>query len=102
MEVLEHILKVEELMMEIKKLNPKICIVTIPKLGYICNRLRLLLGGKVPITNVCFYIREHVRYWTVRGFKFWSNKLGFRVKEIKGQYGFPVLRKIFLHYLLQE
>ena len=95
MDVLEHVFKAEELMQEIRKLNPKICIVSIPNIGYFGCRLRLLLGGKMPLTIIIYHIREHIRFWTVKDFIYWADKMGFKIKKIEGQHGFPVLWRFF-------
>jgi len=78
-----------------QKLNPQKCIVSIPNLGYIGCRLRLLLGGRMPLTNIFYHIREHIRFWTVKDFIYWADKMGFKVEKIEGQYGFPVFWKLF-------
>jgi len=95
MEVLEHLYHAEELIQEVRNLSPKCCFVTIPNLGYIVHRLRLGLAGKVPITCIMYHIREHIRFWTVKDFHYWADKMGFRVIQYAGQGGFPYLWKYF-------
>ena len=93
MQVLEHLYHAEELIQEVRNLSPKCCFVAIPNLGYIVHRLRLGLAGKMPITGVIYHIREHIRFWTVKDFHYWADKMGFRVIEYSGQGGFPYLWK---------
>ncbi|MCP4107102.1 MAG: hypothetical protein GY749_16440 [Desulfobacteraceae bacterium] len=81
MELIEHLPNPEVLMENIKCVNAKRYYVTIPNLGFIENRLRLSLGGKMPITRIIFHIKKHLRFWTVRDFKYWSEHLGYKVEH---------------------
>ncbi len=85
MEVIEHLPRPELLMAEIWKMQPSILFVTIPNLGYYVHRLRLGLAGKMPITMIIHHIREHLRFWTISDFKYWSRQLGFEVVACRGQ-----------------
>ncbi len=87
MELIEHIEDAEGVMGKIRELGAKRIFVTIPNVGFIGYRLRLALGGRMPLTTCVFHIREHVRFWTVKDFKFWSAHLGFRVLDYYGQSG---------------
>jgi methionine biosynthesis protein MetW len=95
MEIIEHLYNPESLMEQLKKIKAKKYFVTIPNLGYIIHRLRLFLGGKMPITTIIFHIKEHIRFWTFSDFIYWSKKLGFKCSSYKGQTGFPVLWRLF-------
>lgn len=95
MELLEHLYNPEDLMHKLKDIGAKRYFVTIPNLGFIINRLRLAFGGKMPLTVIIFHIREHIRFWTVQDFKYWSEKMGYRVLEYHGQNGISFLWKFW-------
>jgi methionine biosynthesis protein MetW len=85
MELIEHIENAEDVMRKVHQLGAKRVFVTIPNVGFIGYRLRLALGGRMPLTTCLFHVREHVRFWTVRDFKYWAGHLGFRVLAYYGQ-----------------
>lgn len=87
MEMLEHVPDAEAVMRRVRATGCRRCYVTIPNLGHIEHRLRLGLGGKMPITVIIFHIREHVRFWTVSDFKYWARCQGFKVVKCRGQGG---------------
>ena len=95
MELIEHLSEPELLMEELLKTNATTFYITIPNLGFIVNRLRLAIGGKMPITAIVYHIKEHLRFWTVRDFHYWAQHCGFEVTEYYGQNGFFGLWKIF-------
>jgi len=86
MEVLEHVHDAESLCRQTLDFNPKKVFVTIPNMGFIINRLRLFIGGRMPVTVIIFHMKEHIRFWTVKDFKQWAKILGFEVKSISCQY----------------
>ncbi len=88
MELIEHLAEPERLMEEIRKTGARRVYITIPNLGFIINRLRLALGGKMPLTAIVYHIKEHLRFWTVRDFRHWADHCGFRVDQHVGQNGF--------------
>jgi len=95
MELIEHLPEPERLMAELLKTRAGIFYITIPNLGFIVNRLRLALGGKMPVTAIVYHIKEHLRHWTVRDFGHWAEHCGFRVVEHAGQNGFAGLWRIW-------
>lgn len=95
MELIEHLTEPERLMEEIRKTGARVVYITIPNLGFIINRLRLALGGKMPVTAIVYHIKEHLRFWTVRDFRHWANHCGFRVEHHVGQNGFFGLWRIW-------
>jgi methionine biosynthesis protein MetW len=95
MEVIEHLYNPESLMKKIKNIGAKRYYITIPNLGFIIHRLRLAIGGKMPITTIIFHIREHIRFWTVADFKYWSNCMGYKVVDYCGQNGLSFLWRIW-------
>lgn len=86
MEVLEHVRDAESLCRQTLDFHPKRVFVTIPNMGFIINRLRLFIGGRMPVTVIVFHMREHIRFWTVKDFKQWAGVLGFEVKSISCRY----------------
>lgn len=95
MEIIEHLAEPERLMEEIRKTGARTVYITIPNLGFILNRLRLALGGKMPVTAIVYHIKEHLRFWTVRDFRHWADHCGFRVERHVGQNGFFGLWRIW-------
>lgn len=95
MELIEHMVDPESLMREIKNSSKASIYITIPNMGFIINRLRLFLGGKMPITVIIFHMREHVRFWTYSDFKYWANSLGFKVVKHYGQNGVPFVWRLW-------
>jgi len=84
MEVLEHIQNAEKMIQEVLEFKPRRVLITIPNMGYIVNRVRLMFGGRMPLTNVYFHIREHIRFWTVKDFLQWADAMGFEVENVFG------------------
>lgn len=68
MEVIEHIPDAERVMRDILELNAKRIFVTIPNVGCLKHRFRLMFGGRFPITTIIYHMREHLRFWTVKDF----------------------------------
>lgn len=95
MELIEHLPEPELLMAEFLKNRATLFFITIPNLGFIVNRLRLALGGKMPVTAIVYHIKEHLRFWTVRDFHHWANHCGFDVVEFTGQNGFAGLWRVW-------
>jgi methionine biosynthesis protein MetW len=95
MELIEHLPEPERLMREFLKTRAEVFYITIPNLGFIVNRLRLALGGKMPVTAIVYHIKEHLRFWTVRDFHHWADHCGFKVAECAGQNGFFGLWRIW-------
>jgi methionine biosynthesis protein MetW len=78
LEVIEHVPDAESALLRAAAAANRILIVSVPNLGFIENRLRLLLG-RGPLTNVVHHIREHLRHWTVHDFREWTAALGLRI-----------------------
>lgn len=95
-ELLEHIQNAEDIVLAIKGHVKKNVFITIPNTGYFEHRLRLLFG-KFPVVMIQQHIKEHIRFWTVNDFKYWSNFLGFTVEEVIGYKGFSIKPLQFLH-----
>jgi len=95
MELIEHLPEPELLMKEFLKTRAGVFYITVPNLGFVINRLRLALGGKMPVTAIVYHIKEHLRFWTVRDFYYWASHCGFKVVEHAGQNGFFGLWRIW-------
>lgn len=85
MEVLEHVGEAEVLFKEVLALNPKQIFVTIPNAGYLIHRLRLMFGGRFPVTAIAYHVKEHLRFWTVKDFRQWAAAMGCDVVACVGQ-----------------
>ncbi len=86
-ELVEHVQEAEVLVSKLKGLYRKGLYITTPNLGYAAHRLRLLFG-RFPVTYISDP-REHLRYWTVRDFSWWSGALGLPPPEVRGLRGRP-------------
>jgi methionine biosynthesis protein MetW len=96
MEVLEHIVDAESLMRQVCEFKPRRIFVSVPNMGFIFNRLRLMFGGRMPITVVVYHMREHVRFWTLKDFYQWAEVMGLEVTHVIGQHGYiPALVRHF-------
>ncbi len=84
-EVAEHVVNAEMLLAKLRGHYRRGLYVTTPNLGYIAHRLRLLFG-RFPVTYISDP-REHVRYWTVRDFRYWAGKLGYPRPSVIGLRG---------------
>ncbi len=95
MEVLEHIADAESMIRQVCEFCPTKIFISIPNLGFIGDRLRLLIGGMSPTTCVFYHMREHLRFWTVKDFRRWATFQKLQVKKVFGQYG---VISIFVKY----
>lgn len=86
-EVAEHVVNTELMMSNLKGHYRKGLYISTPNLGYLAHRLRMLFG-RFPVTYISDP-REHIRYWSVKDFKFWSSHLGFSKPEVLGLRGKP-------------
>lgn len=94
-EILEHIPEAEVAIQRWSDAAQSFVIVSIPNVGYIGCRLRLALFGRFPTTNCVFHIKEHLRHWTLKDFREWTERLHLRVTHVAPQYGFPGLRRVW-------
>ena len=85
MEVIEHVHEAESLVLDTMEFSPKGIFITIPNAGYFIHRLRLMFGGRFPVTFVLFHMKEHIRFWTVKDFFQWSEHLNLKVTHYEGQ-----------------
>lgn len=85
-EVLEHVREAEELLTSAARIARRAILVTIPNAGHIRHRLRLLFG-RFPVVLVTHHISEHIRFWTLKDFLWWSESLGLQVQHYLSVYG---------------
>jgi methionine biosynthesis protein MetW len=78
LEVIEHLPDAERAVLKAAAAADRYLIVSVPNLGFVESRMRLLMG-RGPLTNVVHHVREHLRQWTVRDFREWAAHLGLRI-----------------------
>lgn len=86
MEVIEHVADAEDLMRQVLELKPSRIFVTIPNVGCLKHRLRLMFGGRFPITTIIYHMKEHLRFWTAKDFRQWVGEFDLEVRSIHGQF----------------
>lgn len=89
MEVIEHVVDAENLVRQALALHPKRIFITIPNAGFLIHRLRLMFGGRFPVTTIVYHMKEHVRFWTVKDMRQWAKYMGMRVRSYHGQVDRP-------------
>jgi methionine biosynthesis protein MetW len=92
-DTIEHLYAPEELLVALKVKFKKGIILTFPNTGFLRYRLRLLFG-KFPMQWRIFH-GEHLRFWTLRDFRWWVDELGFRIEKFVPIFGIPFLKKIW-------
>ncbi|MCK9223614.1 MAG: methionine biosynthesis protein MetW [Candidatus Muirbacterium halophilum] len=94
LEVLEHLLKPEKVLLELLSKTNKKLIFSIPNTGFIGHRLRLLFGS-FPYQWI-LNPSDHIRYWTYRDLIYWLKQLKINKKsKICFYEGIPMLKDIF-------
>jgi methionine biosynthesis protein MetW len=78
LEVIEHVPDAEAVVRKAAAAARRFVIVSVPNLGFVESRARLL-AGRGPITNVVHHVREHLRQWTVHDFRAWAAHLGLEI-----------------------
>ncbi|PWU29234.1 hypothetical protein DK254_00515 [Pseudomonas sp. RW407] len=89
MEVIEHVVDAEDLVRQVIELAPRRIFITIPNAGFLLHRLRLMFGGRFPITTIIYHMREHIRFWTVKDFEQWAAVLGMHIHNCQAQVDKP-------------
>jgi len=84
-EVLEHLVFPGKCVKEIYRVlrSGGVAIFSIPNLGFIKNRIRLLFGIS-PCDQGRFCRSEHLHYWTCSSFKYFLKIYNFKVLMVKG------------------
>lgn len=91
--VIEHLQRPEDLLKLIKGKINKALIVGIPNSGFYHDRLRLMFG-KFPM-QWTEHPADHLRFWTLRDFKWWINWMGdYRIIKVIPDWGTPILKDI--------
>jgi len=80
-EVLEHVQDPEKIIMAVKNNFKKAVFISIPNAGFFVHRLRLLFG-RFPLVFIVQHVKEHIRFWTMKDFVYWSNYFGYKVDDI--------------------
>jgi methionine biosynthesis protein MetW len=94
LEVLEHMVQPEEFLQKLLLRVNKSVFLSIPNTGYIQHRLRLLFGS-FPVQWRA-HPSEHLRFWTLRDFRWWIKALGVESKTVYHCYaGIPILNQIW-------
>jgi SAM-dependent methyltransferase len=89
-EVLEHIADAEAALRKLKAAFTKQLIVSVPNIGHFSCRLRLAVFGRFPLTRVVLHVKEHVRHWTPKDFRDWTDHEGLRLVKSVGDWGTPL------------
>ena len=105
-EVLEHLLKPEEVLEKLKLLlNPKgYIIVSFPNFAFWRNRLDLLFGT-FPRSQHLYHPAEHIHYWTFHSFIELLKRHDLRIERIDGDFVIPfsrVIPKTITNFLLKK
>jgi methionine biosynthesis protein MetW len=91
-EVLEHIQDPEFVVETIKRYQDANIFISIPNAGFFPHRIRLLFG-KFPLVVIQTHIKEHIRFWTLKDFKYWVGYHGFKIDKLSPSAGFGVRKK---------
>jgi 2-polyprenyl-3-methyl-5-hydroxy-6-metoxy-1,4-benzoquinol methylase len=89
-EVLEHIADAEAALRKLKAAFTQQLIVSVPNIGHFSCRLRLAVFGRFPLTRVVLHVKEHVRHWTPKDFRDWTDHEGLRLVKAVGDWGTPL------------
>jgi methionine biosynthesis protein MetW len=89
-EVIEHIPDAEAALRHMKAAVRNKLFVSVPNIGHFSCRIRLAVFGRFPLTRVVMHVKEHVRHWTPRDFREWSEHEGLRVTKAVGDWGTPL------------
>jgi methionine biosynthesis protein MetW len=89
-ELLEHISDPETLIAKLKGCYKRALIVSVPNSAYFKHRLRLLFG-RFPV-QWGWHPSEHLRYWSVSDFRWWTGELGLEVASVIPANGLTVFK----------
>lgn len=84
-EVLEHLRYPQKALMNVKNVlkNEGLLFLSVPNLGFIRNRIRLLKGMN-PFDGNEYHLSVHLHHWTFRGLRQFLLDHSFRVIQFKG------------------
>ena len=83
-EVLEHLFDPRTALKEMVRIASRSVVVTVPNVGFILDRLRLLVRGRFPVTDP-----GHIRFWTRTDFIEMVDELDLRVERVTGTHFRP-------------
>lgn len=89
-EVIEHIADAEAALRHMKAAFRDKLFISVPNIGHFSCRLRLAVFGRFPLTRVVLHVKEHVRHWTPKDFREWSEHEGLRLIKAVGDWGTPM------------
>ncbi len=92
-EVIEHLPDPEGLLLRLRESARVALLVSIPNTGWWHHRLRLALG-RFPLQWVVFP-GEHLRFWTLADFRWWTQAQGFDLAQMHPYTGIPGLRRLW-------
>ena len=94
LEVLEHLAQPEKFLLDLLARVNKSVFISIPNTGYLHHRLRLLFG-RFPLQWRA-HPSEHLRFWTLSDFHWWTNQLGIESRtKIYCYAGIPILNRVW-------
>lgn len=99
-EVIEHIVRSEDLLKEMARIASQDIIISIPNSAFWKYRLQLLFGH-FPKQWVLFPY-EHVRFWSISDFKTTVKRLGFKLEDVKAGSGRRYLRDFWPSMFAQQ
>ena len=79
-ELLEHLSTPERLVSSVRGAYSRALIVSVPNIAYFMHRLRLLFG-RFPL-QWSLHPGEHLRYWSIPDFRWWTQELGLRITRV--------------------
>lgn len=94
LEVLEHMPKPEEFLLQVQRKVRQSVIFSFPNTGFVSYRLRLL-SGRFPV-QWRVSPGEHLRFWTYRDLHWWLGQLGLAGRsEVAAYAGLPGLNRLW-------
>ena len=92
-EVLEHIPNPEDVLARVRGRFRRALIVSVPNVGYYTHRIRLLFG-RFPL-QWGQHPAQHLRFWTLRDFRWWTELQGYGIIKAVPPQGFPILYRLW-------
>lgn len=72
--VLEHVQNAEQFFNRALQLAKRRVIICIPNPAFLLYRIRYLTGS-FPVMSCIYHIKEHIRFWTPKDFRYWIKTL---------------------------
>lgn len=77
-EVLEHIQDPEKVIVAVKECFNKSVFISIPNSGFFIHRIRFLFG-RFPLVFIVQHVKEHIRFWTLKDFVYWTGYHNYKI-----------------------